>query len=56
MAPLIHLIQKDKPFSWGIEANNAFQFLKTSFTTGPVSIHANLPKPFVSKRMFSTLQ
>ncbi len=32
LAPLIWLIRKDQPFSWGVEVENAFQSLKDSFT------------------------
>jgi hypothetical protein len=50
MAPFIQLTKKDQPFSWGIEANyNAFQYLKVSFITTPLLIHADLSKPFVLK-------
>jgi len=41
------LTWKDQPFSWGVEAENAFQFLKVSFTIPPLLIHVNLSKPFV---------
>jgi hypothetical protein len=41
------LTTKDQPFFWGVEANNAFQFLKASFTIALVFIHANLSKHFV---------
>jgi hypothetical protein len=41
------LTRKDEPFSWGIEAENAFQSLKASFTIVPFLIHANLSKLFV---------
>jgi hypothetical protein len=44
MAPFIHLIQKDKPFSWGIKA---FQYLKTCLMIARFFIHINLSKPFV---------
>jgi hypothetical protein len=49
VTPLIRLTKKDQPFSWGIEAKNAFQYLKASFTTAPLLIHVDPPKPFVSK-------
>jgi hypothetical protein len=45
--PLTCLIQKDQPFSWGIEDENAFQSLQASFTTTPLLIHVNPSKPFV---------
>jgi len=41
------LTEKDQTFSWGIEGDNAFQSLKTSFTTTPLFIHVNLSIPFV---------
>jgi hypothetical protein len=47
MAPFTWLIRKDQPFSWGVEAKNAFQSLKASSTTTPVLIHAYPSKPFV---------
>jgi hypothetical protein len=47
MALLTRLTRKDQPFSWGIEAENAFQFLKVSFTIAPLLIHVNPSKPFV---------
>jgi hypothetical protein len=47
MAPLTQLTRKDQPFSWGIEANNAFQSLKVFFTTTRLLIHANPSKHFV---------
>jgi hypothetical protein len=47
MAPLTWLTKKDQPFSWGVEAKNAFQFLNASFTTTPFLIHAYTSKPFV---------
>jgi hypothetical protein len=45
--PITCLPRKDQPFSWGVEAENAFQSLKASFTTISFFIHANLSKPFV---------
>jgi hypothetical protein len=45
-----HLIGKDQPFSWGVEAKNAFQSLKASFTTAPLWIHAIFLKTFVFKK------
>jgi hypothetical protein len=47
VAFLISLIRNDQPFSWGVEANNAFQSLKVSFTITPLLIHADPSKPFV---------
>jgi hypothetical protein len=49
VTPLIHLIKKDQPFFGGIEAKNAFQSLKASFTIGPLLIHLDPSKPFVLK-------
>ncbi len=42
-----HLTVKDQPFSQGVEGENAFQYLKASFTTAPLLIHVDLSKPFV---------
>jgi len=47
MDPLIHLIQKNQPFSWGVEVKNAFQFFRVFFTTAPLLIHVDPMKPFV---------
>ncbi len=47
VTPFTHLTCKDQPFSWGVEAENAFQSLKALFMTAPLLIHANLSKPFV---------
>ncbi len=47
MVPLTRLIRKDQPFSWGVEAKNAFQSLKVFFTIAPLLIHADPTKPFV---------
>jgi hypothetical protein len=47
VAPLIRLTQKDQPFSWGVEAKNAFQSLKVFFTTAPFLIHVDPMKPFL---------
>jgi hypothetical protein len=49
VVPFTHLIWKDQPFSLGVKAKNAFQFLKVFFTTTPFLIHANPTKPFVSE-------
>jgi hypothetical protein len=38
---------KDQPFSWGVEVDNAFQYLKASFMTTPFLIHVNLYKHFI---------
>jgi hypothetical protein len=47
--PLTHLTRKDQPFSWGVEVENAFQFLKASFTITTLLIHVDPSKPFVLK-------
>jgi hypothetical protein len=44
VAPLIWLTKKDQPFSWGVEADNAFQSLKASFMIASPLILAD---PFV---------
>ncbi len=36
MTPCTCLIEKDQPFSWGVEVENAFQYLKASFKTAPL--------------------
>jgi hypothetical protein len=41
------LNKKDLFFSWGVEANNAFQYLKVFFTTTPLLIRVEPSKPFV---------
>jgi hypothetical protein len=46
VTPFIRLTKKDQPFSWGVEAENAFQSLKASFTTTPLLIHADASKLF----------
>jgi hypothetical protein len=40
-------IKKDQPFSQRVEAKNAFQFLKASFTIVPLLIHVDPSKPFI---------
>jgi len=47
MAFFTLLIKKDQHFSWGVEADNAFQSLKSSFIIGPFFIHLNPSKLFV---------
>jgi hypothetical protein len=47
VASLIRLTRKDQPFSWEVEANNAFQLLKVYLMTPPFLIHVDLSKPFV---------
>jgi hypothetical protein len=47
MDPLIRLIRKNQPFSWGVKVKNAFQFLRVFFTTAPLLIHVDPTKPFV---------
>jgi len=44
-AALTRLTCKDK-LDWGLEAENAFQNLKTAFTTAPILIHPDFSKPF----------
>jgi len=41
------LIKKGQPFYRGVEVENAFKSLKTSFTTAPLLIHTDASKPFV---------
>jgi hypothetical protein len=47
LVPFIWLIEKYQPFSWGVEVDNAFQFLKVFFTIASLLIHGNPSKPFV---------
>jgi hypothetical protein len=47
MTLLTHLTRKDQPFSWGVEVENAFQYLKASFMIAPLLIHVGPSKPFV---------
>jgi hypothetical protein len=44
-APLTRLTCKDK-LEWGPEAEQAFQNLKTAFTTAPILVHPNFAKAF----------
>ncbi len=39
MTPLIHLLQKDQPFAWGVKYETIFQSLKVSFMTTLSLIH-----------------
>jgi hypothetical protein len=41
VTPFTRLIKKDQPFSWGVEVENAFQFLKVFFMIAPLLILAN---------------
>jgi hypothetical protein len=41
----MHLTCKDK-LEWSTRANQAFQNLKTTFTTAPILIHPDFSKPF----------
>jgi hypothetical protein len=45
--PFIHLIWKDQTFSWRVEAENAFQYLKVFFMIAPFFIHVDPSKLFV---------
>jgi hypothetical protein len=45
MTTFTHLIRNDQP--WEVEAENAFQSLKASFTTTSLLIHVNPSKLFV---------
>jgi hypothetical protein len=47
VTPFTQLTKKYQPFYWGVEADNAFQSLKVSFTTNPLLIHVDLFKPFI---------
>jgi hypothetical protein len=44
-APLTRLTCKDK-LEWGPQAENAFQDLKTAFTTAPILVHPDFAKAF----------
>jgi hypothetical protein len=56
VTPLIWLTKKDQPFSWGVEANNVFQFLKAYFMIDPFFIHVDLPNLLFWTWMFLILQ
>jgi hypothetical protein len=45
--PLITLTCKDKPFSWNLTAQAAFDTFKMAFTSAPILIHPDLAKPFI---------
>ncbi len=47
MPPFTSLTQKDQFISWGVEVDNAFKSLNTSFTIASLLIHVNPSKPFV---------
>jgi len=47
VALLFSWIRKIIFFSWGVEVNNAFQYLKFFFTTTSLLIHVEPSKPFV---------
>ena len=47
-APLTHLTCKDK-LEWSAGADQAYQNLKTAFTTAPILIHLDFSKPFFLK-------
>jgi len=47
VTPFICLIWKDQPFSWRVEAENAFQYLKAFFMIAPLLIHVDPSKLFV---------
>jgi hypothetical protein len=45
ITPLTHLTCKDK-LEWSAKADQAFQDLKTAFTTAPILIYLDFSKPF----------
>ena len=47
VVPLTRLTRKDVPFLWDEAANQAFETLKTSFTTAPVLVHFDPANPIV---------
>ncbi len=47
VTPLIDLIWKDQPFSWRVEAEYAFQYLKAFFMIAPLLVHVDPSKPFI---------
>jgi hypothetical protein len=47
VALLTCVTRKDKRFSCGVEAENAFHSLKVFFTTTPLFIHVDIAKHFV---------
>jgi hypothetical protein len=44
--PLNELLQKNVPFQWTLEADNAFNLLKKKFTEEPVLMMPDLDRPF----------
>jgi hypothetical protein len=42
VTPFTCLTWKDRPFSWGVEAENAFSIFEGIFHNYPIFIHANL--------------
>jgi hypothetical protein len=44
-APLTNLTKKDQAFEWNLEAEKAFQELKTSFSTEPILVIFDPKKP-----------
>jgi hypothetical protein len=47
VAPLTALTRKDCPFQWSTQAQQAFDKLKTKFTTAPILAHARFDQPYV---------
>jgi len=45
--PLIHLMHKDTPFTWGPNHTKAFETLKEAFTQAHILVHFNPDNPIV---------
>jgi hypothetical protein len=47
VSPMTNLLKKDVKFTWGNEAEKAFQYLKQAFTTAPILRHFDRSKPAI---------
>ena len=47
VSPITALLKKDVTFNWNQEADTAFRYLKTSFTTAPVLRHFDRSRPAI---------
>ncbi len=46
-APLTDLTRKNKPFTWTVDCQRAFEDLKDKLVTSPILVRANLSKRFI---------